>query len=108
MAALMTATKISLEHPKEIIDEYVKQGFHSIFLGPLSQYGFALKTRKKTGYELSSFLKFYRTDLDHIIQINRNGYDLAEVYTKILLTKILTPYGRVLLSHLWRAKVVAW
>jgi His-Xaa-Ser system radical SAM maturase HxsB len=93
VAALMTTTKLSLEHPKEIIDEYVKQGFHSIFLRPLSPYGFALKTRKKTGYELSSFLNFYRTGLDHIIQINRNGYDLAEVYTKILLTKILTPYG---------------
>ena len=27
------------------------------------------------------------------MDINRKGYDLAEVYTKILLTKILTPYG---------------
>jgi radical SAM protein with 4Fe4S-binding SPASM domain len=25
--------------------------------------------------------------------LNKNGYDIAEVYAKILLTKILTPYG---------------
>ncbi len=93
VAALMTTTQLSLDHPKEIIDEYVKQGFHSIFLRPLSPYGFALKTKRKTGYQLDNFLEFYRTGLAHILELNRKGYDLEEVYTKILLTKILTPYG---------------
>ena len=93
VAALMTTTQLSLSHPKEIIDEYVKQGFHSIFLRPLSPYGFAVKSRKKTGYRSNSFINFYLAGLDHILEINRRGYDLAEVYTKILLTKILTPYG---------------
>lgn len=89
----MTTTQLSLDHPIEIIDEYVRQGFHSIFLRPLSPYGFAIKSRKRTGYKLDQFLKFYFTGLEHILEINRNGYDLAEVYAKILLTKILTPYG---------------
>jgi His-Xaa-Ser system radical SAM maturase HxsB len=93
VAALMTTTQLSLHHPIEIIDEYVRLGFHSIFLRPLSPYGFAIKTKKKTGYQLDNFLDFYRTGLAHILQINRNGYNLAEVYAKILLTKILTPYG---------------
>jgi His-Xaa-Ser system radical SAM maturase HxsB len=93
VAALMTTTQLSLDHPTEIIDEYVRQGFHSIFLRPLSPYGFAVKTRKKTGYQLDRFLEFYFAGLNHILQINKNGYDLAEVYAKILLTKILTPYG---------------
>jgi len=89
----MTTTQLSLDHPTEIIDEYVRQGFHSIFLRPLSPYGFAVKTKRKTGYLLSNFLDFYVRGLAHILQINKNGYDLAEVYAKILLTKILTPYG---------------
>jgi His-Xaa-Ser system radical SAM maturase HxsB len=93
VAALMTTTQLSLEHPIEIIDEYVRQGFHSVFLRPISPYGFAVKTRKKTGYQMDAFLNFYRTGLAHILDINKKGYDLAEVYTKILLTKILTPYG---------------
>jgi uncharacterized protein len=93
VAALMTTTQLSLSHPKEIIDEYVKQGFHSIFLRPLSPYGFAVKSRKKTGYPSNDFINFYLTGLDHILEINRRGYDLAEAYAKIILTKILTPYG---------------
>jgi His-Xaa-Ser system radical SAM maturase HxsB len=93
VAALMTTTQLSLQHPIEIIDEYVRRGFHSIFLRPISPYGFALKTAKKTGYHLDEFLNFYQTGLEHILNINRSGYSLAEVYAKILLTKILTPYG---------------
>jgi His-Xaa-Ser system radical SAM maturase HxsB len=93
VAALMTTTKLSLQHPTEIIDEYVRQGFHSIFLRPLSPYGFAVKTKHKTGYKLDNFIEFYKRGLAHILQINRSGYDLAEIYAKILLTKILTPYG---------------
>lgn len=93
VAALMTTTQLSLQHPTEIIDEYVRQGFHSIFLRPISPYGFALKSKKKTGYHLDAFLEFYRIGLEHIFEINKKGYDLAEVYAKILLTKILTPYG---------------
>jgi His-Xaa-Ser system radical SAM maturase HxsB len=93
VAALMTTTQHSLQHPTEIVDEYVRQGFHSIFLRPISPYGFAVKTKHKTGYQLDAFLNFYRIGLAHIIQLNENGYDLAEVYAKILLTKILTPYG---------------
>ncbi len=89
----MTTTQLSLQHPIEIIDEYVRQGFHSIFLRPISPYGFAVKTAKKTGYQLDEFLNFYRVGLEHILNINRGGYSLAEVYAKILLTKILTPYG---------------
>ena len=93
VAALMTTTQLSLSHPIEIIDEYVKQDFHSIFLRPISPYGFAVKTKKKTGYGIDAFLDFYRKGLAHILEINKKGYDLAEVYAKILLTKILTPYG---------------
>ena len=93
VAALMTTTQLSLTHPKEIIDEYVARSFHSIFLRPISPYGFAVRSHRRTGYEMDAFLEFYKTGLDHILDINRKGYHLVEVYTKILLTKILTPYG---------------
>jgi His-Xaa-Ser system radical SAM maturase HxsB len=93
VAALMTTTQLSLQRPIEIIDEYVRQGFHSIFLRPISPYGFAVRTKERTGYRFDAFLNFYRTGLAHIIDINRKGYNLSEAYSKILLTKILTPYG---------------
>jgi len=93
VAALMTTTAASLDYAAEIVDEYVRREFHSIFLRPISPYGFAIKTRHRTGYEMGRFLEFYRQGLAHILKVNRNGYRIAEVYTQILLTKILTPHG---------------
>jgi His-Xaa-Ser system radical SAM maturase HxsB len=93
VAALMTTTAASLNHVIEIVDEYVRRGFHSIFLRPISPYGFAVKTANRTGYEMGRFLDFYKQGLAHILDINRGGYRLAEVYSSILLSKILTPYG---------------
>jgi His-Xaa-Ser system radical SAM maturase HxsB len=93
VAALMTTTQLSLQHPKEIIDEYVRQSFHTIFLRPISPFGFAVRSRKRTGYEMDAFLDFYRTGLAHILNINRKGYNLVEIYSSILLKKMLTPHG---------------
>jgi His-Xaa-Ser system radical SAM maturase HxsB len=93
VAALMTTTAASLDYPVEIIDEYVRREFHSVFLRPISPYGFAIKTSHRTGYEMGRFLEFYKKGLAHILNVNRGGYRIAEVYTQILLTKILTPHG---------------
>ncbi len=93
VAALMTTTSSSLDHVTEIIDEYVRRDFHTIFLRPISPYGFAVKTKRHTGYEIERFLDFYKRGLSYILDINRSGYRLAEIYSQILLSKILTPYG---------------
>lgn len=93
VAALMTATASSLDYPIEIVDEYVRRSFHTIFLRPLSPYGFAVKTKKHTGYEMARFLEFYKKALAHILEVNRGGYRLTEIYTQLLLSKILTPHG---------------
>jgi uncharacterized protein len=93
VSALMTTTKTSLRYPREIIDEYVAQGFQSIFLRPISPYGFAKRFRPASNYETSEFLEFYRIGLDHIIQLNRTGTALVEVYAQLLLTRILTPFA---------------
>jgi uncharacterized protein len=91
VSAIMTTTKLSLKHPSEIIDEYIRQGFRSIFLRSISPYGFATRTGEDIRYEMTDFLSFYKSSLDHIIAINRAGTDFVEVYAQILLTKILTP-----------------
>jgi His-Xaa-Ser system radical SAM maturase HxsB len=89
----MTTTRRSLDYPVEIIDEYVKQDFHSVFLRPLSPYGFAIKSKHRTGYEMARFLDFYKKGLAYIFDLNRQGVNLSEVYAKIILTKMLTPYA---------------
>jgi uncharacterized protein len=92
VSALMTSTAESLKHPEAIVDEYVAQGFESIFLRHISPYGFAVKTHARLGYETDSFLEFYKRALRHIISINQAGRFLVEAYSALLLTGILTSY----------------
>lgn len=92
VSALMTTTEASLEHPKEIIDEYILQGFNAIFLRPLSPYGFAIKTKWYTAYGAERWLKFYFEGLDYILQLNRDGHFFAEQYAATILAKMLTPF----------------
>jgi uncharacterized protein len=93
ISALMTTTRASLEHPESVVDEYVRAGFDSIFLRPISPYGFAVKTGEALLYETADFLRFYRRALRHIVELNRQGTDLIEVYAQILLARILTPFA---------------
>ena len=78
ISALMTTTPASLGRVEEIIDEYVRQGFHSIFLRSLSPYQvrgadeprFA-DARSRTGSS------FYKRGLAHILKINARGLSAA-------------------------------
>ncbi|XXX81442.1 His-Xaa-Ser system radical SAM maturase HxsB [Sorangium sp. So ce134] len=92
VSALMTTTPKSLHRVREIIDEYVRLGFNSIFLRSLSPYGFATRSLIKR-YGVDDWLDFYKRGLSHILQINAGGYLLREDYTTILLQKIFSPLG---------------
>jgi His-Xaa-Ser system radical SAM maturase HxsB len=92
VSALMTTSNLSLEHPIEIVDEYYNLGFHSIFLRPISPYGFALHNERKNKYDTDKFLAFYKKALGRIIEYNLNGRRFGEDYATIILKKILTPF----------------
>jgi uncharacterized protein len=92
VSALMTTTRLSLEQPEAIVDEYVAQGFRSIVLRPISPYGFAVRSHRQTGYQRQEFIDFYKRALSHIIDINRTGTFDQELYARLLLRKMLTPY----------------
>jgi uncharacterized protein len=93
VSALMTTTPEALERPEEIIDEYIQQGFHGIFLRSLSPYGFARRTSLINRYDTAGWLDFYRRGLAYILDVNRGGYLLREEYTTILLQKLWNPGG---------------
>ncbi len=93
VAALMTTTRRSLEEPEAIVDEYVQRGFSSIFLRPLSPYGFAKKAANRIGYSVDEFLAFYVRALGRVLEVNLAGRTLVESYAQILLTRMLTPFG---------------
>ncbi len=91
--ALMTTTQASLSQVKAIIDEYIRLGFNSIFLRPLSPYGFAIKTKLYKAYDTDEWLNFYFEGLDYILELNKNGFFFIEHYASIILNKMLTPFG---------------
>lgn len=93
VSAVMTTTRLSLEHPREIVDEYVRLGFDSIFLRAISPYGYAVKTGEALRYETEQFVVFYKEALARIIEVNRSGIEFVETYAQILLSKILTPFA---------------
>jgi uncharacterized protein len=93
VGALMTTTQASLSRVRDIVDEYVRLGFHSIFLRPMSPYGFAIKTQSYKAYDTDRWTNFYFEGLDYILQLNKGGLFLVETYASIILAKMLTPFG---------------
>jgi uncharacterized protein len=92
IAALMTTTERSLACPEEIVDEYVRLDFPSIFLRPISPYGFAIRTKQAFRYQVDTFLEFYKRALARVIDWNRKGVPIVESYAQLLLRKMLTPF----------------
>ncbi len=91
VSALMTTTERSLTRVRDIIDEYVRLRFSTIFLRPLSPYGFAVKTGQAALYDSTRWLEFYKEGLRYILDLNKNGYLMEESYSAIALRKLLTP-----------------
>lgn len=92
VSALMTTTLASLAQPEAIVDEYVAQGFASIFLRWLSPYGFAVKTGAVGSYSTDQWLDFYKRALRHIIDRNLSGKEFREEFATLLLRRMLTPF----------------
>lgn len=93
VSALMTTSRLSLSQPREIVDTYVANGFGHIFLRDVSPFGFAAKGQAKNRYSVEEFLAFYKEALDYILQLNRQGTRIIEIYASIILKKILTPFN---------------
>lgn len=92
VSALMTTTRASLGRVREIVDEYVNQGFNNIFLRALSPYGFAIKTKTYAAYGTAEWLEFYFEGLRYIVELNKAGTPFVEAYTATILRKMLTPF----------------
>lgn len=93
VSALTTVTREALACPEAIVDSYVAAGFKSIFLRPLSPFGFATRSEGKIGYPMSEFVAFYARALAYMLELNARGVEISEAYASILLTHILTPYS---------------
>lgn len=80
VAALPTVTRAALNDPHGLVDTYRALGLRSIFLRPVSPYGFARKTARVHGYSTAEFLAFYAQALDYILKLSAAGEAIEEVY----------------------------
>lgn len=90
VSALMTTTEASLDQAAEIIDTYAELGLRGVFLRPISPYGFALRGRGGANYGVTRWLEFYSAGLERIIELNRQGVPMVEIYASIIAKKMLT------------------
>jgi His-Xaa-Ser system radical SAM maturase HxsB len=90
VSALMTTTERSLGRVREIVDTYLGLGLTSIFLRPLSPYGFAIKTKAHASYDVERWLSFYDEGLAYILELNAQGVPMLELYASLALKKMLT------------------
>lgn len=91
VSALMTTSVEGLNYPIEIVNEYVKLGFHSMFLRALNPYGLATHNDNWTEYTYR-FIDFYKMAFEHILELNKQGTYFVEEFAAIVLRKMLTPY----------------
>ena len=87
--ALLTTTREALPKWKEIVDTYVGLGCRALFLRPVDPFGFADKTGHRIEYPRSEYMDFYRSAVDYIIDLNKQGVEILERFAAIFLTKIL-------------------
>lgn len=92
VVAMPTLTRAALANPREVVDAYRDLGFGSIFLRPISPYGFARKTRRAIGYDMADFVAFYAEALAYILELNRGSEAFVETYASVLLRHIMTPF----------------
>lgn len=83
---LLTLTRHSLDKPKEIVDEYLKQGFDTVWFRSMSELGCAKGVWDKIGYTAEDFVEFYKKGIDYIV---RKKVQIRENLTVIILKKIL-------------------
>ena len=93
ISALMTVTRGSLCQIRTIIDEYVSNGFNSIFLRSINPYGRAKEYGPNFDYTVEDFFEAYKDALKYIIELNLRGSFFIEEYTCLLLARIMTPFA---------------
>ena len=88
VGALVTLTKKSLAHPKEIVDEYVRLGLNVIHLRFLNNLGAAKKTWRAISYPIEDYLTFWREAVSYIEELQKKGVDIQERMVSIMSRKI--------------------
>ena len=95
LSALPTITKFSLNHVKEISDEYIKYNFSHTRMRELNIAGMTIKSLDEIGYKPEDFLKFWKEYLKYVIALNKKGIKFWDETTSFIITRILCKKSRL-------------
>lgn len=91
VSALLTVTRHSLPHPKEIVDEYVRLGMPDIRLMPVLFTGRARDAWDSIGISGDEYFGFWKEVVDYLLAMNKSGGSMKELTASRLAGNILTP-----------------
>ncbi len=83
-------TKGSLGYWKEIVDEYVNQGFNTLRFKYVSRFGFASNAWDQMSYKPEEFVEAWKKVINYMIELNKKGIHIAENLASIILQKLVT------------------
>ena len=89
VGSIQTTTRNSLPYYKEIVDEYIANGFKRVFIRPLTPLGYAATRWGQIGYTPEEFLEFYKKAFSYILSLAKQGVEIAEGHACIFLDKII-------------------
>jgi len=87
---LATITKEAFVDPEALVRSYFDLGLESIFIRPLSPFGFAAPSNKRISYSAREYFGFYKECLNHIIRLNKDRHFVEET-ANVLINRILRP-----------------
>ncbi|GAB1536283.1 His-Xaa-Ser system radical SAM maturase HxsB [Geovibrio sp. ADMFC3] len=93
ISALLTVHSKNINNLRDIIDEYIKNNFNSIFIRSINPYGNVLSNQELMNYDMSKFTNKYIDALNYIIELNKNDIEFVEEYASMLLSRILSPFS---------------
>jgi His-Xaa-Ser system radical SAM maturase HxsB len=93
ISALVTVTPYNMNRMRDVVDEYMKHNFNSIFIRNVNPFGRFHANSGLLKYSVDNFVRSYTEVLKYIIDINIRGTFFSEYYAILLLSRILTPYA---------------
>ncbi len=88
-SAIQTTTRRSLPRAREIVDAYLRQGIHHLYVRPLTPLGCAAQRWAEIGYTAEEYLEFYRALLEDLMKRCLSGTYVCETTAAIYLRRIL-------------------
>ncbi len=86
--ALITLTKKSMQHSKEIIDEYVRLGMKTLHLRFLNNLGIAQRNWQDISYSPEEYINFWKEAVSYINELKKKGVKIREKMVGIMTDKI--------------------